>query len=166
MKIEIIARVKELCLVADVPVIDIEFSLIGKVAGKFIYKGKACRLNFNLIFATNHPEEYLARTVTHEIAHYVRYYRNQYKHDRAANGNRDSHGLKWKSVMKELGATDITRCHSYDTSAIATRKYKKFSYACDYGHKYELTSIRHNRSQKGMMWYNCRECDSRLHFKG
>jgi SprT protein len=164
MKDLITERVKELCTLANVPYIAPEFGLKGKIAGQFIYKCKTCRLNFNLIFAENHTEEYLARTVTHEVAHYVRYYRNSYAQDLLPSGKRDIHGAKWRAVMKELGATDIKRCHSYDTSVIPGRKYKKFSYACDSGHTYQLTAIRHNRAQKGTMWYNCRECDSRLRF--
>lgn len=165
VKNEIIEKVRELCLLAEVPFVQPTFDLKGKVAGQFSYNGRTCRLRFNLIFATNHPDEYMARTVPHEVAHFVRYYRNAYKHDMIGT-KRDIHGAKWRSVMKELGASDIKRCHSYDTSVIPSRVYKKFSYSCDSGHEYELTAIRHNRAQKDTMWYNCRECDSRLHFRG
>lgn len=165
MKNKIIEEVKRLCLVAKVPYVESRFTLKSKTAGTFNYKGKTCELNFNLIFAENHPDEYLTSTVPHEVAHYVRYVRNGFVHD--MNGKtRDCHGAKWSAVMIELGATDASRCHKYDTSSIATRKYKRFSYSCDAGHSYELTTIRHNRSQKGMMWYNCRECGSRLYFRG
>lgn len=167
MKERIIKEVERLCNLAGVPVISSSFSLRGKVAGRFKAQGEDCGLHFNLIFATNHPEEYIARTVIHEVAHYVRYARNGYYGDRQPNGKRDSHGAKWRAVMQELGAKDTTRCHSYDTSVIPQTKrvYKKFEYSCDEGHKYELTAIRHNRSQKGTK-YLCRECDSTLHFRG
>lgn len=166
MREKIIEKVRELCLLADVPFVEPTFELKGKVAGQFAYKGSSCGLRFNMIFATNHPDEYMARTVPHEVAHYVRYVRNGYKHDVLSNGKRDIHGAKWRAVMRELGASDSTRCHSYDTSVIASRKYRKFSYSCDNDHAYELTTIRHNRVQRGQTTYFCRECRSELHFRG
>ena len=165
MKDQIRNKVKELCAKANVPFIEPEFDLRGRDAGQVVtYDGdlSRARIRFNLPLAEMN-DNFIDRTPVHEVAHYVDYYRNGCKTRRSANGNRDMHGKYWKAIMRELGAQDEKRCHSYK-GVERSRKYKMFAYACHAGHYYELTSIRHNKVLKGTMSYVCRECKSKLHF--
>lgn len=167
MKEQIRNEVKRLCALAGVPFIEPEFDLRGRVAGQFISYGSdltRARLRFNLPLAEMN-ENFVQRTPTHEVAHYVDYFRNGCKVRRLANGNRDMHGKFWKAIMRELGAQDEKRCHSYKgTEKTRTRKYRMFQYQCHAGHSYDLTSIRHNKVVRGTAKYQCRECRSTLHF--
>jgi SprT protein len=150
-------EVHRLCDKANVPVPGIDFTVVGTCAGKFI--GTNPRVDFNLGLANDYGDEFIARTVVHEVAHYVRYYRNGDEFDRHVNGRRDSHGKKWRTVMEELGAVDCTTYHKYEVSKYKTRKYRMFEYMCPVcGSTYNLTTIRHNRATKGTK-YICRQHD-------
>ena len=158
MKSQIINEVKRLCLLALVPVPEIRFDVKGTDGGNFTHmvKSKEHWLDFNLLIAEDNQVEYITRTVMHEIAHYVRWMRNGKVGDRSENGRRDSHGAKWRAVMVELGATDITRCHSYDVAHLRARKIRKFEYQCvSCGTTYELTTIKHNRLLRNERHYVC-----------
>ena len=162
LKQEIINKVAEMCKLGGVPVLVPSFDLTGKVAGRFSFRGTEFSMHFNLPMAEANPE-FIDRTPQHEVAHYIRYIRAGYKMDKIGE-RRDMHGSKWKAVMKELGATDITRCHSYTVPNCKT--YRKFAYQCECGQTYELTAIRHNRLVKNSTRYICHQCSGKLEFTG
>lgn len=157
-------KVRYYCEMGGVPFIEPEFDLTGGTAGMFTSRGSdktALRLRFNMNLAEQNPE-FIERTPRHEVAHYVDHVRNGYKQRRSANGKRDIHGKYWQAIMRELGAEDISRCHSY--TGVKKRVYRKFLYQCHAGHQYELTTVRHNKVQKKGVHYVCRECSSRLEY--
>ena len=138
----------------DVP--EIRFDLSGKAAGYFrCYSNGHCLINFNQALLQQNEQEFLSRTVPHEVAHLVCYqlYGKRIK----------PHGEKWKAVMKLFGA-DSSRCHDYDLSQIKTRQYRRFQYQCSC-RIHHLTSIRHNRVMSGQR-YICKECNQQLSFQG
>lgn len=88
----------------------VEFGLKGTTAGKaFINKGL---IKYNPTLLRENPEEFLARTVGHEVIHHAAYA----VHGMGISG----HGAEWKIMMRKMGLPD-TVCHSYDTSNVPTR---------------------------------------------
>ena len=76
-------------------------------------------VNFNGALLMENVEDFIARTVPHELAHLAveRIYPEAHRPQRVGRRlKRDFHGADWQEVMRVLKVTDITRCHSYDTS--------------------------------------------------
>lgn len=136
------------------PEIPIDFSLSGCTAGKCIYKkysGKIIKLNFNLALAERYPDEFLKRTVYHEMAHAL-----QFMH----HPNSKPHGPEWDFFCRILTGSNMSRCHSYNTTGIK-RKRKTFKYCCDCNTQHVLSSVIHNRIQSGWK-YSCKKCKSEI----
>ena len=69
-------------------------------------------LRFNPTLGAANFEDFLADTVTHEVAHLVA----------AIAYKKRGHGTLWRHVCRELGMREVTRCHQYDTSILPNRK--------------------------------------------
>lgn len=162
IKQRIIAQVQKYREIASakghhLPMIPIDFSLKGGVAGKMVhyrYSGQPIKFRFNLAIAERHPEAFLRRTVPHEIAHALQFMRN---------AKSKPHGHEWDYFCKLLTGSTMPRCHSYDVSGIKrTRKVKRYQYTCDCSHLRMITSIKHNRIQDGDT-YCCTMCGSKIY---
>ena len=129
---------------------EISYDLRGQAAGQANYRQNKIRFNLDLLEKYTH--EFVEQTVPHEFAHLVAYQKF---------GRRiKPHGLEWKSVMIAFGVKP-TRTHSFKVTP--SRRLKRFLYRCEcHGSSYELTSIRHNRIQRGNL-YLCKKCQSPLH---
>jgi SprT protein len=75
------------------------------------------------------------------------------------------HGRYWKSVMLTVFNVDPTRTHSYDISAVKTKKYEMFTYKCQC-RTHKMTKIRHNRVMRNTQRYFCNYCKTLLVFQG
>jgi len=127
----------------------ISFDLKGQAAGQANYRENKIRFNRQLL--EKYAGEFVDQTVPHEFAHLVAYQ----KFGRRIR----PHGMEWKRVMEAFGVTP-TRTHNFDVSP--TRRLKRFHYRCHCsGSDYQLSSIRHNRIQRGRI-YLCRKCGSAL----
>jgi len=128
--------------------VEIRFDLRGGSAGqaRLGTQGKPV-IRFNNALLEQHSEAFIARTVPHEVAHVVAY--------QLCRGKLRPHGPEWAAVMQLFGA-EPTRCHNYDLSAIPRRRMRRFTYHCGC-RSHELTSIRHNRIQRGQRYY-CKQC--------
>jgi len=127
----------------------ISFDLKGQAAGQANYRENKIRFNRQLL--EKYTPEFVDQTVPHEFAHLVAYQ----KFGRRIR----PHGMEWKRVMEAFGVTP-TRTHNFDVSP--TRRLKRFHYRCHCpGSDYQLSSIRHNRIQRGRI-YLCRKCGSSL----
>ena len=158
IKDKILVEVQRLCKIANVPTPKVEFKTKGKAAGYFKVRKEGHWVDYNLDIAEANQEKFMGRTVPHELAHYIRWYRNGKKHDKLSNGKNDIHGTKWKAVMAELGATDISRCHDYKVKSALTT----FEYFCSCK-DWVFTSIRHNRSVKhDHKYYTCPTCKGNI----
>ncbi len=136
----------------DAPSVLINFELKGQAAGmvRFPASGKA-QIRYNAVLLTENAEDFLKRTVPHEVAHVIA---------RTYHGGKiRPHGAEWQSVMGFFNA-EPSRCHSYDISRSSTRKLRRFRYACHCS-EHLLTSIRHKRSLAGQR-YRCRKCKNPL----
>jgi SprT protein len=130
------------------PLPKILFDLRGQTAGqvRIDARGRGT-IRYNLALLLRHGEEFLGRTVPHEVAHYVTFL----QHGRGIR----PHGPEWSQIVLALGG-DAERCHRYDTDGLRARNTRWFSYYCRCGEQ-RLSSIRHNRIARGTR-YRCRLC--------
>lgn len=125
------------------------YDLKGQAAGQANYRKN--RLRFNRDLLEKYTHEFVHQTVPHEFAHLVAY--------RKFGTKIKPHGMEWKSVMLAFGV-EPTRTHGF--KAVSSRRLKRFAYRCACPDSaYELTSIRHNRVQRGGL-YLCKKCQSPL----
>lgn len=110
---------------------------------------RVSRVRFNQAILDRFPERFIARTVPHEIAHYIA----DVLHPRS----RQHHGATWKAVMSMLGL-EASRCHSYDTTGIAKRR-RTFAYNCNCeGKTHGISAVKHNRLLRRTHRYVCLTC--------
>lgn len=135
--------------VFDLPII--EFEDMGRVAGRAFYWKNL--IKFSPTLFKENVEDFTKRTIVHECGHII-------AHKVYPNLKRP-HGPEWKKVMQMLGAQDIGRCHSYDTSSVV-RKYhvRKFKYKCDCSVHWSGPKI-HGKISRGAT-YTCNSCKSVL----
>lgn len=134
-----------------VDLITVKFNLTGRTAGQIEYKFTGDIIRYNLDIAKNNLDEFIKRTPQHEISHHIA------KHTYDTNG----HGAIWKDIMKRVFGLKPSRCHSYDMEGVKIRRKRRIKYVCNCK-TYNLSSIRHNRIQRGTHQYTCMKCGSLL----
>jgi len=130
----------------------VKFNLTGRAAGMAMFPHRSSPIiRYNALLLSENREDFLNRTVPHEVAHVVA---------RTLFGRRiRPHGPEWQQVMALFGA-DPSRCHDYDVTRASRRRLKRFDYRCDC-RSHQLTSIRHNRILQGQT-YLCLNCKQPL----
>lgn len=124
---------------------EVAWDLRGQAAGQA--NGRQNFIRFNRELAERYPDEFVAQTVPHELAHLVAF--------KKFGGRIRPHGREWQAVMIALGA-EPRRTHRFEVTPV--RKLKRFAYQCHCpDSEYQLTAIRHNRIQRGHM-YVCKRC--------
>lgn len=130
----------------------VRFDLRGQSAGQVRIDGSGRgTIRYNAALLLRHGETFLARTVPHEVAHYVAFFH----HGRGIR----PHGHEWQHWVRLLGG-EAERCHNYDTDGLRTRQTRWFTYHCRCGN-HQLSSVRHNRVSRGVH-YLCRRCGEAL----
>ncbi|WP_428607421.1 SprT-like domain-containing protein [Sedimenticola sp.] len=130
----------------------IQFNLTGKAAGMALFPHRSTPvIRYNTLLLIENQEDFLRRTVPHEVAHVVarRFFGQKIK----------PHGAEWREVMQLFGA-EASRCHNYDISRASRRRLKRFNYRCDC-RTHRLSSIRHKRVLQGQQ-YLCIDCKQPL----
>lgn len=139
----------------------------GRVAGTANYI--KWEVNFNSVLLMENLEDFIARTVPHEMAHLVDYQMHPENFEvgltydrrgRLRREKRDAHGRTWKNIMVMFGA-DPSRCHSYDTSnsKVHKRTAAKHLYVCKTCQaEMKLGPQRHRKMTMGMTRYWNRGC--------
>lgn len=137
---------------------NIIFKRNGTTAGYSCYGRK--ELMFQLDLAEHNEEDFITETVPHEVAHYVddQIYGNKY-----VNGRRQSHGPRWKYIMRYVFGLNPDRCHNYDTSVTITKKQAKHEYTCACRSHF-VTTTKHNKMLRGQV-RRCIYCKTNLVFK-
>ena len=142
----------------NIPHVPVSFNLRGHTAGKAMCRRGIVRdfeIRYNAVLLEENGENFLNRTVPHEVAHLVVY--AQYP------SRTKPHGYEWKRVMRDFGITP-KRCHSYDTSNATVRRRgrldREYPYKCGC-RTHMLTVIRHRRILKGA-GYTCKVCRQKL----
>lgn len=122
---------------------EIAFTLRGRAAGV----SERYRLNFNSRWI---EESDFNQVVIHEVAHHVQ--KAMYPYSKP-------HGQEWQRIIARLGGK-VERCHSYDTSALPTRRIYRLYCPCGVEHmvgKKIFTNI-----FTGKKKYRCTTCNSLL----
>ena len=146
-KAEIVDLVNEYTSLHNYPALPVHWDLTGVTAGSFTYRGGTpLYFKFNQVIAAKQFQDFLDRTVPHEVAHYIDFMNNGSKQRMFAGGRRNMHGKHFKAVMQSLGAQDVSTYHSYDTGA--RRKQRRWEYKCSC-YTWKISTIIHNRVQKG-----------------
>lgn len=117
-------------------------------------------VRFNPILLMENIEDFMARTVPHEVAHCIDYanQRRQWSMYMPRRGKRSVHGPSWQAVMRVFGVKDIARCHKYDVRNAQVKKKAKYEYTCGCCKKsLFLGPVRHKR-QQAYGGYTCGRC--------
>ena len=139
------------------PIVDV--NIRGCVAGRA--RLTQWRISYNYELFIHNQQEFLDRTVPHEVAHMIVYKAFGVEAARRAHGN------YWKMVMSRIGANHIERCHNYDTSKVCqarSKQARKFVYKCNCMEEHILTSICHRRIIQNGQKYFCKRCKQRITF--
>ncbi len=113
-------------------------------------------LRFNPHFLETETEDYLARTVPHEVAHLV----NKTLELQVPGHVEDGHGQNWRGIMQDFGVSPVPR-HRYDLSRARPHAYVC---GCD-GRVHRLSAVKHGRIQRGYP-YICRKCTRHIEYLG
>lgn len=150
--LECIARAQTL-LALRLPPIPVVFDLKGSAAGMFRAQGRDCRIRYNPWIFAKYFEQNLAHTVPHEVAHYAVY--RQW-----GRGKVRPHGAEWRWLMGQFGVpAEVT--FNLDLTGVPRRQQQRHAYRCAC-REHAVSSVRHNRMQRGQASYRCRYCDSPL----
>ncbi|MCX8084226.1 MAG: SprT-like domain-containing protein [Calditerrivibrio sp.] len=128
----------------------INFNLKGRSAGKYIPARSEIRLNAELL--ERYPEIVANDILIHEVAHHIvfRLYKKSVK----------PHGAEWKEICRKL---DYEPRVYHDLPVKNSKVFKRdYIYGCKCM-QYRFTSIRHNKAQRGIVYY-CKKCQNRLRF--
>lgn len=132
---------------------DIHFDLKGQAAGQARWSNReAPRLRFNLDIARRHAQDFIDRTVVHEVAHLL---------TAACHGRTRPHGREWLAMMRYLGIKNPQRCHNFDLDETQVRRQRRWAYSCECS-AHHLTTTRHRRVKSGKALYLCRRCGKPL----
>lgn len=130
----------------------LRFDLRGRSAGQMrIDASGRATIRYNPALLLRHGEDFLKRTVPHEVAHYLAFVH----HGRGIR----PHGPEWQEMVRALGGVP-DRCHAYDVAGLSVRTTRRFPYHCQCG-DHQLSSVRHNRIIRGVC-YLCRDCGEAL----
>ena len=134
------------------PPVAIRFDLRGRGAGQVRRQaGGIWLVRYNPALLERHGEDFLARTVPHEVAHILAF--------RLHGLGIQPHGPEWRAMMRLFGVPP-ERCHDFDVSGLQTRTLNRYPYQCGC-RSHLLTSIRHHRILRGQR-YLCGTCGQAL----
>lgn len=118
--------VKNLGTLAQITMPRVIYELRGRTAGTASYS--KWEINLNAVLLMENVDDFIERTVPHELAHLItdKLYPENHRPKRdpwsGRRPKRSPHGADWQYVCRAIGMTDVTRCHSYDTSNSTVKK--------------------------------------------
>jgi predicted SprT family Zn-dependent metalloprotease len=113
------------------------------------------KIELNPNYFKKYHRDMIDQTLPHEVCHsFSRYY---YCHLKRMEIK--SHGKEWKNLMRLL-KLEPKRCHNYDVeeSGATLRNRTRYSFTCDCGAKFVLSSNRYNSMVKNPVKTWCRRC--------
>lgn len=121
-------------------------------------------IDLNAALFQQNIEEFLKRTVVHELAHLIHHVVNPEDHN-PRYGKRDVHGTNWQNVMRVLGGP-TERCHSYDVSSVKQHKtvVRHLHKCTTCGEEVEVGAKHHAAIQKGVSTIYHRKCGRHSRF--
>ncbi|PPD55510.1 MAG: hypothetical protein CTY12_00610 [Methylotenera sp.] len=105
--------------------VTIRYDINSARTGGLAYPGQFL-IRLNPAYLNKYKEEYIKRTVVHEVAHLG--VQQVYRLDQG-RWKVDAHGSEWKNMMVRLGA-DPSRCHTYEAEEGQGRQKTKYAYVC------------------------------------
>lgn len=153
----------------ELPPVTLDFSVRGTAAGyaDTLYADERCsvtrcrkprtlkiKLNSALLMDKKTRKEMVEQTIPHEVAHLITH----------ILWNKGGHGSHWRWAMYELGL-DPDVYHKMKTSNTGGWKMKRWVYECKC-RTHNITSIRHNKAQKGRARYHCQVCGHTIKWTG
>ena len=137
----------------ELPMLPVLFDLRGRCAGMYRIRGRERVIRYNPWLFARYPEDNLAVTIPHEVAHYTV--------DRLHGHRRvRPHGIEWREVMRAFGV-DARASVSQDLTGIPLRRQRRHAYRCACM-VHQLTTRRHHRVIRDGARYVCRRCGSVL----
>jgi len=136
--------------------IPVAFNLRGRAAGMYRVRGQQREIRYNPFLFAKYFDDNLANTVPHEVAHYVidcLYGLRQVR----------PHGREWQTIMHGFGVKPERTCR-YDLEGVPQRRQQRFRYQCGCA-THQLTTQRHNKIQRGLARYLCRQCQQPLAYQ-
>lgn len=135
---------------SPVPVIPVSFDIRGP-AGHAIYRPPSVSFNLPMLF--QEKQDFIDRTVPHEVAHCLAYL----KFGDLGRG----HGDIWRYVLQTIGGTDLTRCHQFDTShySAGRKRQRRWPANCDCGAVRSVSTTIRNKMLRGQRRF-CNTCKS------
>jgi len=135
----------------------VTFDLQGRAAGMYrVYRTRRL-IRYNPYIFGKYFTDNLVNTVPHEVAHYLTDMLYGLRNIRP-------HGREWQAVMRLLDAEPGVTCH-YDLTGVPLRRQRRFSYRCACS-SHAVSAVRHNRVQRGLGSYLCRQCREPLVYTG
>jgi SprT protein len=135
----------------------IRFDLSGRAAGMYRVRRQQQEIRYNPYIFGKYFDDNLANTVPHEVAHFLAY-------ELFGTRNIRPHGMEWRAIMHRLGAEPSVTCQ-YDLGGIPQRRQRRFEYSCGCS-SHAISTVRHNRVQRGKGRYLCRQCRQPLVYTG
>jgi SprT protein len=133
----------------ELPLIPVSFDLKGRAAGMYRVQNRHRSIRFNPYIFAKYPDDNIASTVPHEVAHYVVDMLYGVTSVRP-------HGVEWQKVMLSLGAEPRVT-GNYDLSGIPVRRQRRHTYQCAC-QMHQISTVRHNKIRLGKAHYFCRSC--------
>ena len=143
----------------DIPAINL--NLRGRAAGQYKYQLnrytgeiRNTQFRFNKVLFEENREDFLNRTVPHEVAHHI---------TRVMYGDVKPHGREWKGVMTTLGFDNSTY-HTYDTtnSSVQRKRLRHLYHCVKCDNKMALTPQKHKQSYR----FACGSCGCDIYSTG
>jgi SprT protein len=158
----IVEKIKEYKAKAEqagytLPQLFVRFDIKGAFSGQAIRGQGKYTIRFNPTIARENMEEFLVRTVPHELAHIL-----QFVHK--PNATRP-HGKEWDFFCRLLIGKSIPRCHSYEVAHLKRKRQTKhylFQCGCA-GKTHRVSSVIYGRILKGRSYY-CGKCHAKISF--
>jgi SprT protein len=135
----------------------VTFDLQGRAAGMYRVSRSQRQIRYNPYIFGKYFADNLANTVPHEVAHYLTDMLYGLRNIRP-------HGREWQAVMRLLDAEPSVTC-CYDLTGVPLRRQRRFRYRCACS-SHAMSAVRHNRVQRGLGSYLCRQCREPLVFTG
>ena len=130
----------------------VHYNVRGTTAGKAWYTKWI--IGFNPVLLNENIDDFIARTVPHEVAHLATELIYPHAHRAGFGRKRSPHGTEWASIMTALGV-DASRCHSYDVTNAKVKRTNTYTYKCSCcGHKFELGAKRHAKIERGATYWH------------
>jgi len=135
--------------------IPVAFDIKGRSAGMYSVRQGKRRIRYNPFIIAKYFEESLRTTVPHEVAHYIADILFGF-------GNIKPHGQEWRDIMIAFGVQPRVT-NNFDLTDVPVRRQRRFLYRCACT-SHMLTTVRHNRFQRGISAYFCRACGAQMEY--